>query len=220
MDAQRIAVDAIVALTDCDREAVVAFIRKFYLAGVRDPKRLTFKGLQALAGLRLYRFLTLSYPVQAGYPVRRGLSVQSLTSLEYWITRSARVMTTEYADGDLAAIERPRLASSSLPSRNQRAQGRPGARCTRGLACICAQQGAHEHTGSAETLRPSLRSGFTAYFVLSPVNGSFATVAARELPSHELDASTADVRTTRLRRTHLRLRLARNPRPPHPIPRP
>jgi hypothetical protein len=49
MDAQRIAVDAVVALTDCDREAVVAFIRKFYLAGVRDPKRLTFKGLQALA---------------------------------------------------------------------------------------------------------------------------------------------------------------------------
>jgi hypothetical protein len=49
MDAQRIAVDAVVALTDCDREAAVAFIRKFYLAGVRDPKRLTFKGLQALA---------------------------------------------------------------------------------------------------------------------------------------------------------------------------
>jgi hypothetical protein len=49
MDAQRIAVDAVVALTDCDREAAVAFIRKLYLAGVRDPKRLTFKGLQALA---------------------------------------------------------------------------------------------------------------------------------------------------------------------------
>jgi hypothetical protein len=48
MDAQRIAVDAIVALTDCDRDAAVAFIRKLYLAGVRDPKRLTFKGLQAL----------------------------------------------------------------------------------------------------------------------------------------------------------------------------
>jgi len=49
MDAQRIAVDAIVALTDCDREAATAFVRKCYLAGVRDPKRLTFKGLQALA---------------------------------------------------------------------------------------------------------------------------------------------------------------------------
>ena len=49
MDAQRIAVDAIVTLTDCDRDAVVAFIRRLYLTGVTDPKRLTFKGLQALA---------------------------------------------------------------------------------------------------------------------------------------------------------------------------
>src|SRR5471030_1436465 len=49
MDAQRIAVDAVVALTDCDREQVTAFIRRLYLAGVKDPKRLTFKGLQALA---------------------------------------------------------------------------------------------------------------------------------------------------------------------------
>ena len=49
MDAQRVAIDAVVALTDCDREMVAAFIRRFYLAGVRDPKRLTIKGLQALA---------------------------------------------------------------------------------------------------------------------------------------------------------------------------
>jgi hypothetical protein len=49
MDAQRIAIDAVVVLTDCDRETAAAFIRRFYLAGVRDPKRLTFKGLQALA---------------------------------------------------------------------------------------------------------------------------------------------------------------------------
>jgi hypothetical protein len=49
MDAQRIAIDAVVALTDCDRDMVAAFIRRFYLAGVKDPKRLTFKGLQALA---------------------------------------------------------------------------------------------------------------------------------------------------------------------------
>jgi len=49
MEAQRIAVDAVVALTDCDRDAVTAFIRRLYLAGVKDPKRLTFKGLQAMA---------------------------------------------------------------------------------------------------------------------------------------------------------------------------
>jgi hypothetical protein len=48
MEAQKIAVDAIVALTDCDRAAVTAFVRRLYLAGVKDPKRLTFKGLQAV----------------------------------------------------------------------------------------------------------------------------------------------------------------------------
>ena len=36
---------------------------------------------------------------------------------------------------------------------------------------------AHEHTGSAETLRPSLRNGFTAYIVLSSVTGFVVTVA-------------------------------------------
>jgi hypothetical protein len=49
MDPVRIAIDAVVALTDCDRDAVTAFIRKLYHAGVKDPKRLTFKGLQAMA---------------------------------------------------------------------------------------------------------------------------------------------------------------------------
>jgi hypothetical protein len=49
MDAQTIAVDALVALTNCDRDQVTAFIRRLYLSGVKDPKRLTFKGLQALA---------------------------------------------------------------------------------------------------------------------------------------------------------------------------
>jgi hypothetical protein len=36
---------------------------------------------------------------------------------------------------------------------------------------------AHEHTGPAESIRPSLRNGFTAYSVLSPVIGFLATVA-------------------------------------------
>ena len=55
----------------------------------------------------------------------------------------------------------------------------------------CTRQNAHEHTGSAGASRPSLRSGFTAYFVLSPVNGFFATVIPEKLASQELDASTA-----------------------------
>ena len=63
----------------------------------------------------------------------------------------------------------------------KRAQGRPGARCTRGLVCNVHKKCAHEHTGPAESIRPSLRSGVTAYFVLSPVNGSFATVIGGSL---------------------------------------
>jgi hypothetical protein len=57
----------------------------------------------------------------------------------------------------------------------------PGARCTRGLVCKLVRKNAHEHTGSAETLRPSLRNGFTAYIVLSPVNGFVATVAPEKV---------------------------------------
>jgi hypothetical protein len=49
MEAQKTAVDAVVALTGCDRDAVTLFIRRQYLAGVKDPKRLTFKGLQEMA---------------------------------------------------------------------------------------------------------------------------------------------------------------------------
>ena len=48
---------------------------------------------------------------------------------------------------------------------------------------------AHEHTGSAEASRPSLRNGFTAYFALFPENGSFASVACA--PYRKLSASTA-----------------------------
>jgi hypothetical protein len=44
----------------------------------------------------------------------------------------------------------------------------PDARCTRGLACKTAQKHAHEHTGSAENIRHSLRNGFTAYIALTP----------------------------------------------------
>jgi hypothetical protein len=47
----------------------------------------------------------------------------------------------------------------------------PDARCTRGPVCKLGKENAHEHTGSAEDIRHSLRNGFTAYFVLSPAIG-------------------------------------------------
>ena len=54
----------------------------------------------------------------------------------------------------------------------------PDARCTRGPVCKMEKENAHEHTGSAEALRHSLRNGFTDYFELSPENWAlFASVA-------------------------------------------
>src|SRR5437660_5891312 len=86
---------------------------------------------------------------------------------------------------------RPRFASSfALLGNRGRREDRVRAAPAVSRA-ICHSKNAHEHTGSAETLRPSLRNGFTAYSELSPVNGSFATVALKKLASQELHASTA-----------------------------
>ncbi len=75
---------------------------------------------------------------------------------------------------------RPRFAGFSALF-EPRAQGRPGARCTRGLVCTLRRRTAHEHTGTAESIWPSLRSGFTAYAVLSPATNSFLSPSLREL---------------------------------------
>ena len=124
------------------------------------------------------------------------MSVQSLLSLEYWIrlrslsyvgqvTRPTALNMASRSRGSL----RPSFANSFAPK--ERAQGRPGARCTRGLVCnVHLKKSAHEHTGSAETLRPSLRDGFTAYFVLSPVTGLCCHRRSQEaLASWKLDTS-------------------------------
>src|SRR5213075_248123 len=105
----------------------------------------------------------------------------------------------------LAALIARGLLSISRPYRNR------GRREDRVLAApavsraICANKAAHEHTGQRETLRPSLRNGFTVYFVLSPENGSFASVACASYRT--LNASTAAPEphdfTVRIRRTRL-----------------
>src|SRR5437762_5622286 len=97
------------------------------------------------------------------------------------------------------------------PPREERAQGRPGACCTRGLACDLRKQNCTRAYRAAGAFRPSLRNGFTAYSALSPVNGSFATVAYEKLASQELNASTAapEPHDFAVRFTHARLRALR-----------
>ena len=83
---------------------------------------------------------------------------------------------------------------------------------------ICAKQNCTRAYRAARTLRPSLRNGFTAYFVLFPENGSFASVARASY--RKLSASTATPEphdfTVRIRR----VRLSHLPRPPHLTARP
>ena len=94
---------------------------------------------------------------------------------------------------------RPRFANSLALSPNR---GRRESRVPTAPAVSCAKScafGAHEHTGSAETSRPSPRNGFTAYFVLSPVSGLFCHRHLRIAPQAWRQHRGA--RTTRLRRT-------------------
>jgi hypothetical protein len=102
----------------------------------------------------------------------------------------SRVTTSEY---DFAISRRisPEVCVVTSRPLCQRAQGRPGACCTRGLVCNLRIRTRTRAYRAAGAFRPSLRNGFTAYFELSPVNGSFATVAPKKLASRELNASTA-----------------------------
>src|SRR4051794_19987370 len=99
------------------------------------------------------------------------------------MTDASGVSGTLWPRGRLGTVSHSRGTDASevckkpCPPWKQRAQGRPGARCTRGLVCNVHKKCAHEHTGPAESIRPSLRNGFTAYGALSPVNGFLVTVA-------------------------------------------
>ena len=62
-----------------------------------------------------------------------------------------------------------RVMSEPFALRNQRAQGMPGARCARRLACNGKKHTSVVTTVTPEIARHSPRNGFTAYFVLSPV---------------------------------------------------
>jgi hypothetical protein len=90
---------------------------------------------------------------------------------------------------------RARFPEIRTPS-NQRAQGKPGARCTRGLVCKHAQKNAHEHTGSAEA------SGLPCAMVLRLItrsprrSGFLVTVTSRILPRGLTPASGRQDHTT------------------------
>src|SRR5437868_14235784 len=82
----------------------------------------------------------------------------------------------------------------------------PDARCTRGPVCEQCKESCTRAYRAAENIRHSLRDGFTAYNVLSPENGSFASVAPWEVERLQVHGrQQRGVGTTRLCRT-LKLR--------------
>ena len=113
----------------------------------------------------------------------------------------------------LAGGARPELMRRLVSLELTRAQGRPGARCTHGPVCNGTKKCAHEHTGPAESIRPSLRNGLTAYGALSPETNSsclrhrridgFANPVGFAKTSADLTPATG-ARTTRFCRTQQR----------------
>jgi hypothetical protein len=85
-----------------------------------------------------------------------------------------------------SAIPRPnaRVLKNRPPSKNGgsrecRVRAAPAVSCAK-----CTKESAHEHTGSAEAIRHSLRNGFTAYIALSPATNSSCHRRSRISGSH------------------------------------
>jgi hypothetical protein len=105
----------------------------------------------------------------------------------------------------------------SSPSLKREGAGKAGCALHPRSRAQTAQKNAHEHTGSAEASRPSLRNGFTTYIALSLVTGLFATIASRNNPQRLTPASGRQNHTTSpsairaVRQRHIRVHRI----PPH-----
>ena len=121
------------------------------------------------------------------------------------LLRASRRMRPPHSHKYSFAISRPDmpevLLEISSPS-IQRAQGRPGARCTRGLVCNeCTRKRTRAYRFSGDT--PAFPAQWL-YGLLRALPGDqdlLVTVIPEKLASQELEANLEAFRTTRLRRT-------------------
>ena len=112
----------------------------------------------------------------------------------------------------------PRFARNS-PALSSRGRREDQVRAAPAVSCAMTDRKcAHEHTGSAEASRPSLRNGFTAYLVLFPER----TALLPPSPASKLSL-LADLTPALRRQNHTTSpyasgahRLSRLPRPSHP----
>ena len=107
------------------------------------------------------------------------------------------------------------LILNRSPSEDQRAQGMPGARCARSLACkseSSTHASRHGHTGNT---RHSPRNGLRLISRSPRGPGSFAPVVRRTV-SHDLNASVGAPGPHDFAVRFKRPRQKRHQRPPHP----
>ena len=103
-------------------------------------------------------------------------------------------MTVEYASAFSRRLS-PELCQK-LPALDKRGRRRPSREGAGKTGCalhprshvhVCAfAKSAHEHTGSAENIRPPLRNGVTTYIVLSPVSRACLPPSLCEIIPHNL----------------------------------
>jgi hypothetical protein len=136
-------------------------------------------------------------------------SSQVLLAMTRWIL--IQFSKSKYAFA-ISRHDLPELCCNDL-SLQKRGRRESRVRAAPAVSCAkCTKKNAHEHTGSAESIRPSLRNGFTAYSALSPVNGLSCHRRPGKLASQELDASIAAsgphdfaVRLSAVRQWHIRV---------------
>src|SRR6187455_1887722 len=81
---------------------------------------------------------------------------------DHGLLRCARndvVVSTECTSA-ISQPDEPEVFQSHSPKK-ERAQGMPGACCTRGLVCKRCTKNAHEHTGTVGAIRHSPRNGLS-----------------------------------------------------------
>jgi hypothetical protein len=110
----------------------------------------------------------------------------------------------------------PESVHDHCPSKKQRAQGKPGARCTRSLACESDKAHEHSHHRFTGNTRPSLRNGFNGLFRALPGDRALLPPSLRGNRSAKLDASVGAPGPHGFAVRNGAARLASLSRPPHP----
>jgi hypothetical protein len=101
-----------------------------------------------------------------------NISLRAVQQMFYGLLRSKRIPAFSRHDAPELLHNAPSNEESGATLKGGRREDR--VRAAPAVSCAsCTKENAHEHTGSAEAVRPSLRNGFTAYLALSPVTGLF-----------------------------------------------